>query len=201
MTFDPITFDAIVLCGGAARRLDGADKAAVVVGERSLLDRALDAVGAARTTIAVGPQRVTGRDVSWTVEEPPGGGPVAGIAAGLELVTAEVVMVLGVDFPFVGPQHVARLLAAVGRDGAIYVDETGRHQFLVGAYRTDALRAALTERAAQGMAVKDLISDLDLVLLADPRATQDVDTWEDAEAANAADAAKLDRTANAAVEE
>ena len=194
--FASMRFDAIVLCGGSSRRLGGADKAAVVVGERTLLDRALDAVAAARTTIAVGPQRPTERDVSWTVEDPPGGGPVAAIAAGLKQVMTDISVVLGVDFPFVGPAHVTRLLASlegdrigrdgIGRDGAIYVDETGRHQFLVGAYRTDALRAALTGRAAQGMAVKDLILDLDLVLLADPRATQDVDTWADVEGANAA---------------
>jgi molybdopterin-guanine dinucleotide biosynthesis protein A len=192
-----MTFDALVLCGGAGRRLGGADKAAVVVGERSLLDRALDAVGAARTTIAVGPTRATARKVTWTIEDPPGGGPVAAIEAGLGLVTAETVVVLGVDFPFVAPVHVARLLAALDgdgarplgastREGAIYVDATGRHQFLVGAYRSVALRAALVGRAAHGMAVKDLVGGIDLVELDDPRATQDVDTWADAHAAQAA---------------
>ena len=181
-----VRFDALVLCGGAARRLGGADKAAVVIGATSLLDRALDAVGAARSTIVVGPPRPTDRDVRWALEDPPGGGPVAAISAGLDFVTADVVVVLGVDFPFVGPAHVERLLASVERDGAIYVDETGRHQFLVGAYRTTALRTALSGRDVQGMAVKDLVADLDLVKLADPRATRDVDTWEDVRAAEKA---------------
>lgn len=198
-----MTFDAIVLCGGSSRRLGGMDKAVLVVGERSLIDRALAAVADASTTIAVGPQREAtgeaegvGPNIVWTIEDPPGGGPVAGIAAGLEIVTADVVVVLGVDFPLVGPEHVARLLRSLEgelaekgpaeRDGSIYVDETGRHQFLVGAYRTDVLRAALRGRVTHGMAVKDLISDLDLVLLADPRATQDVDTWEDVGAADTA---------------
>lgn len=181
-----MTFDAIVLCGGAARRLGGADKAAVVVGEQALLDRALDAVAQARTTIAVGPQRASSRDVTWTLEDPPGGGPVAGIAAGLELVTADVVVVLGVDFPFVGPEHVARLLAAIEGDGAIYMDATGRHQFLIGAYRAGSLRTALSGRTAHGAAVTGLVRGLDLVSLADPRVTQDVDTWHDARAAEAA---------------
>jgi molybdopterin-guanine dinucleotide biosynthesis protein A len=178
-----VTFDAIVLCGGAARRLGGADKAAVVIGATSLLDRALDAVGAARSTIVVGPRHETAREVRWTIEDPPGGGPVAAIAAGLDLVTEEVVVVLGVDFPLVGPAHVDRLLAAFEGDGAIYVDETGRHQFLVGAYSTAALRRVLRARPTQGMAVKALMADLELVELTDPRATQDVDTWDDARAA------------------
>ncbi|WP_438949006.1 NTP transferase domain-containing protein, partial [Streptomyces harbinensis] len=43
VTDDPPVFDAIVLAGGAARRLGGADKAAVTVGGRPLLDRVLDA--------------------------------------------------------------------------------------------------------------------------------------------------------------
>lgn len=180
-----MTFDALVLCGGAGRRMGGADKAAVVVGATSLLDRALDAVGAAHSTIVVGPRHETEREVRWTIEDPPGGGPVAAIAAGLDLVTADVVVVLGVDFPFVGPVHVDRLLASLDGDGAIYVDETGRHQFLVGVYRTAALRDALSGRTGHGMAVKDLMAGLDLVELADPRATRDVDTWDDARAAEA----------------
>ncbi len=181
-----MTFDALVLCGGAARRLGGTDKAAVVVGATSLLDRALDAVGAARSTIAVGPRHETHRDVRWTIEDPPGGGPVAAIAAGLDLVTEDVAVVLGVDFPFVTPGHVDRLLTSLERDGSIFVDDTGRHQFLVGAYRTDALRHALRARDPHGMAVKDLMAGLELTELADPRATQDVDTWDDARAAEAA---------------
>ena len=36
--------DAIVLAGGKATRLDGADKTALVVGGRTLLERVLDAV-------------------------------------------------------------------------------------------------------------------------------------------------------------
>lgn len=148
-----------------------------------MLDRALHAVGAARSTIVVGPRHETAREVRWTIEDPPGGGPVAAIAAGLDLVTEDIVVVLGVDFPFVGPAHVGRLLANLEGDGAIYVDETGRHQFLVGAYRTAALRRVLGTSRAQDLAVKDLMADLELIQLADPRATQDVDTWDDARAA------------------
>ncbi|MGW0901366.1 NTP transferase domain-containing protein, partial [Streptomyces goshikiensis] len=38
-----MTYDAIVLAGGAARRLGGVDKPALPVGARTLLDRVLDA--------------------------------------------------------------------------------------------------------------------------------------------------------------
>lgn len=184
MTSD--AFDAVILCGGSGRRLDGADKAALVVGGRSLLDRAVAAVTSASTTIAVGPRHETEREVAWTVEDPPGGGPVAAMVAGLDLVTEDVAVILGVDFPFVEERHVHHLLERINGDGAIVADATGRHQFLVGAYRASALRRALMDRDPYEMAVKELVADLDLVVVDDPRVAQDCDTWADVSAADAA---------------
>lgn len=177
-------FDAIVLCGGDARRLGGADKGAVLVGGKALLERALDAVDSAERTIAVGPSRATGSPVVWTREDPPGGGPVAAIAAGMQLVEEEVVVVLGVDFPFVDETCVARILGALDdHDGAILRDDTGRHQFLVGAYRRASLAVALAETNPRDMSVSELIQDLALAVLEDPRATRDCDSWADVAAA------------------
>lgn len=175
-----MTFDALVLCGGGAIRLDGADKGAVVVGGRSLLERAVDAVSDATEVVAVGPPSSTLVEVTWTQEQPPGGGPVAGIAAGLPSTTQPVVVILGVDFPFVDRACVAKIVAAVGdKDGAILADDTGRHQFLVGAYKRAALVAALGGRDPNNMSVKQLIADFELEVLDDPRSSRDCDTWED----------------------
>lgn len=175
-----MTFDAIVLCGGSARRLDGADKGAVMVGGRSLLERAIEAVGAAEKIVAVGPERGTSAQVAWTREDPPGGGPVGAIAAGLEATTADVVVVLGVDFPFVDPGCIRRLLDARGdRDGAILADGTGHPQFLVGAYKRSALMDRSTDAEPRDRPVRDLVADLDLEILVDPRSTRDCDTWDD----------------------
>lgn len=175
-----MNFDAIVLCGGAARRLDGADKGSVIVGGRKLLDRAVDAVGEAATVVAVGPRTATDTEVRWTQEDPPGGGPVSGIAAGLALTTEGTVVILGVDFPFVDRECVARILAARGdRDGAILADATGRHQFLVGAYGRAALVEALGRRDPRNMSVKDFIAGFDIEVLEDPRSSLDCDTWDD----------------------
>ncbi|MFD9249059.1 NTP transferase domain-containing protein, partial [Streptomyces bottropensis] len=55
---DPGTeaFDAVVLAGGAARRLGGADKPALRVGGRALLDRVLTAcAGAAPPRVGARP--------------------------------------------------------------------------------------------------------------------------------------------------
>ncbi|WP_165840672.1 NTP transferase domain-containing protein, partial [Streptomyces scopuliridis] len=58
-------YDAIVLAGGAAKRLGGADKPGVRVGGRSLLDRVLAACEGAARTVVVGGRRPTARPVRW----------------------------------------------------------------------------------------------------------------------------------------
>ncbi|MDF4251785.1 DUF6457 domain-containing protein [Streptomyces sp. WMMB303] len=81
-------YTALVLAGGGARRLGGADKPAVTVGGRTLLDRVLAACGDATATVVVGPRRPTCRPVLWAREEPPGGGPLAALQAGLDALAA-----------------------------------------------------------------------------------------------------------------
>ncbi|MEW2222699.1 DUF6457 domain-containing protein [Streptomyces sp. NPDC006990] len=68
--------------------MDGADKPAVTVGGRPLLDRVLAACGDAAATVVVGPRRPTCRPVLWAREEPPGGGPLAALQAGLDALAA-----------------------------------------------------------------------------------------------------------------
>ncbi|MEL3949629.1 NTP transferase domain-containing protein, partial [Streptomyces sp. LNU-CPARS28] len=50
---DTAAFDAVVLAGGRAARLGGADKPGVRVGGRALLDRVLAACAGAGTTVVV----------------------------------------------------------------------------------------------------------------------------------------------------
>ncbi|WP_246094840.1 DUF6457 domain-containing protein [Streptomyces roseicoloratus] len=76
-------YDAIVLAGGAARRLGGADKPGVRVGGRPLLDRVLAACRDAGRVVVVAEPRATARPVEWAREDPPGGGPAAALDAGL----------------------------------------------------------------------------------------------------------------------
>lgn len=138
----PPRYDAVVLAGGSARRLGGLDKPAQEVGGRSLLDRVLAAVPDAQLRVVVGPERATHVPVTWVRESPPGGGPVAALAAGLAVVRAPRLVLLAADLPFLDRETVA-LLLAVDADGAVLVDDDGRDQVLVGAWRTAPLRAAL----------------------------------------------------------
>ena len=122
------SYDAVVLAGGAARRLGGTDKPALSVGGRMLLDRVLGACAAAGSTVVVGPRRPTARPVRWACEWPPGGGPLPALAAGLAALDdvhrsgagavpgpdrSGVVLVLAADLPFLTGDTVGALVAAL----------------------------------------------------------------------------------------
>ncbi|MFE7627164.1 NTP transferase domain-containing protein [Streptomyces sp. NPDC057509] len=189
-------YDAIVLAGGAAKRLGGADKPGLRVGGRALLDRVLAACADAGSTVVVGGRRPTVRAVTWAREEPHGGGPLAALGAGVRHTSAQYVVVLSADLPFLGADTVRALLAAAsapgaGVDGALCTDEDGRDQPLVAVYRAEPLRRELALLAAEhgglaGLPLRLLTHELTLCRVpAGPLASFDCDTWEDIASARA----------------
>lgn len=137
---------AVVVAGGGARRL-GRDKPEVVIGGRRLLDAAVAAAGGA-PTVVVGPPRAVPAGVAVVREDPPGGGPLAAIAAGLAAVPpgARTIAVLAADLPDVEPSDLARLAslrAATGAPVALAEDRHGRAQYLLAVWDAVALRAAV----------------------------------------------------------
>ncbi|MBR7672565.1 NTP transferase domain-containing protein [Streptomyces daliensis] len=184
----------MVLAGGGARRLGGADKPALTVGGRSLLDRVLSACADASATVVVGPRRPTHRPVTWVREDPPGGGPLAALDAGLRRTTAATVLVLSADLPFLRVPTVRALLDAGTGDededayeGAVVND--GRDQPLLAAYRAEPLRRELallqTEYGRLGnLPLRLLLPELRLRRITASDAL-DCDTWDDIAAARA----------------
>lgn len=190
--------DAVVLAGGAASRLGGVDKAEVAVAGRALLDRVLDATAGARRVVVVGPARLARPGVTTVLEDPPLGGPVAGVEAGLAALGAWAagesvadgvpahVLVLACDAAFAAwavPDLLAAAAASPAADGAAVVDTDGRPQHLLAVYRRDALGAALDRLRADGgvrdRSVRRLVAGLDLVGVPDRHgAALDGDTWE-----------------------
>ncbi|MFC0532953.1 molybdenum cofactor guanylyltransferase [Phytohabitans kaempferiae] len=148
-------FAAIMLAGGAGRRLGGAAKPSLPVAGRRMLDLVLDAVADAAPVVVVG--RVSDglpAHVLTTVEDPPGEGPVAAAAAGVALLPrdTECVALLAADLPFLTRPAVAQLrrhLDSSTVDGVLYVDGAGRRQLLCGLWRVPPLRAAF-DRLAHG---------------------------------------------------
>jgi molybdopterin-guanine dinucleotide biosynthesis protein A len=167
-------YAAIVLAGGAGRRLGGRDKPALPVGGRAMLGRVLDAAGGASARVVVGPARPdVPDDVVQVREHPPGGGPVAAVAAGLAAVgRAELVAVLAADLPFLTRAEVDALRAALtagDHDGVVFIDRGGRQQWLCGMYRAEALRCALAAlEPPAGRPMRALVAGLRLATLDRP---------------------------------
>jgi len=185
---EPLRLGAVVLAGGTAARMGGVDKSAIELDGVTLLERALAATLSAVEVVVVGEQVPTTRSVTWTVEDPPRGGPAAGLLAGLDrfLVIPDLVAVLAVDMPRVTAGTVARLTAAVGSDpgldGAVLVDETGRRQTLAAVYRHHALSAArpADPEHQHGLPMRRLVDPMRLAEVpAVDEETRDVDTWVD----------------------
>jgi molybdopterin-guanine dinucleotide biosynthesis protein A len=176
-------FAAVILTGGAGARLGGVDKAAIEYAGRSLLARAVDAVAGATEIVVVGPPAPTPAPVRFTREDPPSGGPAAGLLAGRDALRTPVdlLVVLAVDMPLVSAGTVARLLAAAaGRDGAFLEDATGRRQLagVLHVTRLDAVRSPAGDD--HGLPLHRLLADLDLARVpAEELEARDIDTWSD----------------------
>lgn len=131
----------IVLAGGESRRFGG-DKLRATIDGVSLLRRAVERLAPLCTEVIVVADR--GRRVGPRVralasvvrDEPPGAGPLAGLATGLSAAAgrAEAALVVAADMPFVSPEAVALVLAALdGHDAAVPLFD-GRQQVLHAAY-------------------------------------------------------------------
>jgi len=194
------TVGAILLAGGRASRVGGAAKPLFDVGGQTLLARAVAAAtgAGARPIVVAAPVLDPALAVEWALEDPPFGGPVAGIVAALRHPGAwapepDWTFLLACDLPKVDAA-VARLssdilLVPTDTDGVCLGDSSSRPQWLTGIYRTGVLR-----RAAEAMPdggrdapVRALLHGLAITVIAVPGdLTDDVDTWEDLSRARAA---------------
>ena len=175
---------AIVLAGGQARRL-GQDKARASVAGESMLSRIVRGLPARIPVVVVSPDENVlavlpgdpaqapaarqgaggpARLVSRTCEQPAGGGPVAGLAAGLKDVATSTTLLLAVDMPL-GVHAALMALQELtgssngdgmpGGDAVVPVDADGNRQPLCAAYRTEALRSALAVLEAEAGTVRN----------------------------------------------
>jgi uridine kinase/molybdopterin-guanine dinucleotide biosynthesis protein A len=141
----------------------------VEVEGQPLLDRALTSLPEHATVIVVGSVRDVIRPVIFTSEDPPGGGPAAGLVAGLSRALAEsadAIVVLPADAPLGG--QAARLLLSrlddePSAEAVVGVDAHGREQPLQLALRppaAEALVAAAGPGGAAGVSARRLLDAL-----------------------------------------
>ena len=186
---------AIVVGGGGGERLGGVSKPDLMLGGVRLIDRVcgvlMGACGAG--CVAVVPASVRVPDgVRRILEDPPSGGPLAGIDAGLRVLSAGddvLVVIVSVDAPGVGAFLPALLEPALGEgsDGRIVRggDPEPFDQYLMGIYRVGALRRVLDEAEAslgsvRGVGVRRVLRALDVERVSvSADACRDVDTPED----------------------
>lgn len=175
-------FAAIVLSGGKGSRLGGRDKASLVVEGTSLLEHALSATAQATETVVVGDETTTSRAVMWAREEPAGGGPAAGLYAGLDALeeSPALVSVIAVDMPRVTAETLTRLIRSlVSEDGAVLVDAGGQIQPLCAVYKVAALQRVRPE-VPHNRSMKSLLDSMTINrvdALSDE--SRDIDTPDD----------------------
>ena len=154
----------IVLSGGTSSRF-GADKSQAMLGHQQLIHHILTGIPKEFEIIVVGADPLFPEIAYRCVRENPvGGGPVAGIAAALELCESEIVGVLATDMPFAGAHMIHLLSAMTSHDDAImYVDSQGYKQPLAALYRRESLENALsTIGNPHGASMRTLISHLNI---------------------------------------
>jgi molybdenum cofactor guanylyltransferase len=148
---------AVVLAGGASRRF-APDKLAEQLEGQPLLDRVLESLPEQVTeVIVVGAAREVARPVIFSSEEPAGGGPAAGLIAGLRRAleeSSDAIVTLPGDAPFAGQAADLLLnrLQQSGVDAVVGVDAAGYEQPLQLALRPAAARSLVVAAGPGGAA-------------------------------------------------
>jgi molybdopterin-guanine dinucleotide biosynthesis protein A len=164
----------VLLVGGGSRRF-GSPKARAELGGETLAERAWRLLGdVCDERLAVG--HSDGLPFATLEDAVEGGGPLAGLVAGLRAAAHDVAIVIPVDMPLLTPRAL-RLLADACRDAAI--PQTGP---LPGAYAKRALPLLEESLAAGELALSYVVSrlettvvELDEALLANVNEREDLE--------------------------
>jgi molybdopterin-guanine dinucleotide biosynthesis protein A len=184
-----LDYDAIVLAGGRGSRLrqPRADKPGLPLAGWPLIDHVLLAVSGADRRLVAGRSRIALASPTFCQEDPPGGGPVAGIAAAAGQLRRPTVAVLAADLPFIGRAlSVLRDCVTIGdRDAAVLVDTAGRSNYLASMWRTSALLKAIDQLGnPANLPVRALYEGRDVARVPDfDSLGADCDTFADLDAA------------------
>ena len=139
---------AAVLAGGASRRM-GRDKATLRVGGVELASLVLAAAAqVADPVVLVAPEGHPARRVAAPAVADPGLGPLAALAAALDALEAEHVLVLAADHPGLRVPLLAHLVALAGEADAVACRRGPRLEPLVAVYRRAPALAAARSRLA-----------------------------------------------------
>ena len=168
---------AIILAGGHGRRMGGTDKASLSAHGTRFIDRLLAQLPYGTPAVAVSPHRL---GLPQVCESPLYGGPVAGIAAGVQALShCSELALFAVDAPD-SPQLLPRLrtaLASSKSDAALTRAVDGYLQPLCSLWRAPALRTQLASLpTTRNVSVRRLIRGASFIEIPGTGAERDYDT-------------------------
>ena len=140
----------VILAGGDGRRMGGG-KPQRLLGERSLLDRAVERARSWSKTVAISVRdraQIGEAEVPMVLDPPGLAGPLAGLAAARGLGCARV-LTIPCDMPFLPDDLPSRLAATLPGHAAVLASAGGRPLPVCGLWTAEAL-AGIEEYAASG---------------------------------------------------
>ena len=159
---------AAIVAGGRARRFDGRDKSRLLVEGRPIINRQMEILQQLTDQIFVvagDASRFADLGLPVHADLVPGIGAIGGIYTAVEVATAECVLTVACDLPFLDARLLARLVTlAAGRDGAWVRAARGPEPFLACYQRTARARILARIDAGQ-LKASELGATLDLAEL------------------------------------
>jgi molybdopterin-guanine dinucleotide biosynthesis protein A len=162
--------DAAILAGGRARRFDGHDKSALIVGGRTILERQVSELSqVAEDILLVGSNHApaTGVDparLRLVSDRVPDSGPLGGLDAALSACRTDTLIVVACDMPFISARlldHLAGLAANRPQLRAV-VPKTKRGYHPLCAVYTRGCQDAISRHIAERrLALVDLLDALE----------------------------------------
>lgn len=156
--------DGWIIAGGASRRM-GVDKAALIIGGRTMIEiaaLALSNICEDRISIA-GQPRESAPEWPAFPDDVANTGPLAGLLTALTNGTSEWIAVLSCDMPFVTGEVFERLasLDKPGTDAFVPIQADGRPQSLCALYRRKAVYSVVKDLiAGSERSMQNLLSRL-----------------------------------------
>ena len=155
-----------VLAGGSSTRM-GRPKAALRIGDETLLERAVGVLGSRLDEIIVCGGQDAPRGTVLVPDVVDSAGPLAGIEAALEYGEGRDVLVLAVDLPLVTSEVIDRLLVPLLAGQVRVARGSGRVQPLLGGYSADLLGLVRAHRMSDDRSVMGLIGAVPHLTLID----------------------------------
>jgi molybdopterin-guanine dinucleotide biosynthesis protein A len=164
---------AAILAGGRARRLGGVAKGLIEIGGRPIVARARDALAQLATEVLL----IAGDPTPYAAlpgltpvrDRSPGEGPLAGLEAALLATSAEALLVVGCDLPFLDPA-VLRLIASHAPEAQAVVPRVaGRPQALHARYSRTVLPEVEARLARGERRLLGLLQGIEVAYLEEPQ--------------------------------